>query len=61
MWGFHSFRAFGFLIFAFKLKFVKVEIRDDLTASDNDPYQQWLDDLKDMKGRNWSRGDELTG
>jgi putative addiction module killer protein len=28
-----------------------VEIRHYLTTSGNDPYQQWLDDLKDMKGR----------
>jgi putative addiction module killer protein len=28
-----------------------VEIRHYLTASCNDPYQQWLDDLKDLKGR----------
>jgi len=28
-----------------------VEIRHYLTASGKDPYQQWLDDLKDLKGR----------
>jgi putative addiction module killer protein len=28
-----------------------VEIRHYLTASGNDPYQQWLDKLKDLKGR----------
>jgi putative addiction module killer protein len=28
-----------------------VEIRHYVTASGNDPYQQWLDDLRDLKGR----------
>jgi putative addiction module killer protein len=28
-----------------------VEIRHYLTASGGDPYQQWLDGLKDLKGR----------
>jgi len=28
-----------------------VEIRHYLTASGRDPYQQWLDKLKDLKGR----------
>jgi putative addiction module killer protein len=28
-----------------------VEILHYLTASGNDPYQQWLDTLKDLKGR----------
>ena len=28
-----------------------MEIRHYLTASGKDPYQQWLDDLKDLKGR----------
>jgi len=28
-----------------------VEIRHYVTASGNDPYQQWLDGLKDVKGR----------
>jgi putative addiction module killer protein len=28
-----------------------VEIRHYLTTSGNDPYQQWLDKLKDLKGR----------
>ncbi|TMA79924.1 MAG: type II toxin-antitoxin system RelE/ParE family toxin [Deltaproteobacteria bacterium] len=28
-----------------------MEIRHYLTASGNDPYQQWLDSLKDLKGR----------
>jgi putative addiction module killer protein len=28
-----------------------VEIRHYLTASGSDPYQQWLDKLRDLKGR----------
>ena len=28
-----------------------MEIRHYLTASGKDPYQQWLDKLKDLKGR----------
>jgi putative addiction module killer protein len=28
-----------------------VDIRHYLTASGKDPYQQWLDGLKDLKGR----------
>jgi len=28
-----------------------VEIRHYLTASGSDPYQQWMDDLRDLKGR----------
>ena len=28
-----------------------MEIRHDLTASGDDLYQQWLDKLKDLKGR----------
>ena len=28
-----------------------MEIRHYLTASGKDPYQHWLDDLKDLKGR----------
>jgi putative addiction module killer protein len=28
-----------------------VEIRHYLTASGMDPYQQWLDELKDLRGR----------
>ena len=28
-----------------------VEIRHYLTASSRDPYQQWLDKLRDLKGR----------
>ncbi len=28
-----------------------MEIRHYLTASGDDPYQQWLDKLKDLKGR----------
>ena len=28
-----------------------MEIRHYVTASGNDPYQQWLDGLKDVKGR----------
>lgn len=28
-----------------------MEIRHYVTASGNDPYQQWLDDLRDLKGR----------
>jgi len=28
-----------------------VEIRHYVTATGRDPYQQWLDHLKDLKGR----------
>lgn len=28
-----------------------MEIRHYLTASGTDPYQQWLDELKDLRGR----------
>jgi putative addiction module killer protein len=38
-------------IFRLKAKLFLVEIRHYLAASGNDPYQQWLDDLKDLKGR----------
>jgi len=38
-------------IFRFKAKMVSVEIRHYLTASGKDPFQQWLDGLKDLKGR----------
>ena len=36
--------------FAYKLK-SSVEIRHYITATGWDPYQQWLDGLKDLKGR----------
>jgi putative addiction module killer protein len=36
---------------AYKLKLISVEIRHYVTASGGDPYQQWLDGLKDVKGR----------
>jgi putative addiction module killer protein len=38
-------------IFRFKAKMVSVEIRHYLTASGKDPFQQWLDELEDLKGR----------
>lgn len=40
-----------------------MEIRHYLTASGSDPYQRWLDDLKDLKGRVaiQRRTDRLTG
>jgi putative addiction module killer protein len=38
-------------LFAYKLKYKPVEILHYLTASGEDPYQSWLDALKDLKGR----------
>jgi putative addiction module killer protein len=38
-------------LFAYKLNSFLVEVRHYLTAAGKDPYQQWLDKLKDLQGR----------